>query len=377
VVDPKVTIGMNDKEIRAYSLVRAMRKLADGHKLDGIEREASDATAKICRKEARGFFIPQDVMLAEGPINPELYRAMRDMQGKRTLSVMTSASGGFLVDTEVMGGSLIELLRNKPYVAQLGATTLTGLVGNVAIPRVTGGATTYWLSESGQVTAADQAFGQLGLVPHRLVADTAYTKELLMQASIDIEAFVRNDLMTVLAIEKDRASLFGQISSGNAGEPLGIFGNTGIGSVTFGAAATWAKVLDFETQVATANALLGAMAYLTSPGVRAKWKAAVKIAGSQYSDFLWQGGNNLGEGQVNGYKAVATNQIPATGTYAHRVVFGNWADLILAEWAGIDVVVDPYSLKKQGQIEVTITLWTDIGVRHAGSFTISADSGAQ
>jgi HK97 family phage major capsid protein len=147
--------------------------------------------------------------------------------------------------------------------------------------------------------------------------------------------------------------------------------------VTFGAAATWAKVLDFETQVATANALLGAMAYLTSPGVRAKWKAAVKIAGSQYSDFLWQGGNNLGEGQVNGYKAVATNQIPATGTYAHRVVFGNWADLILAEWAGIDVVVDPYSLKKQGQIEVTITLWTDIGVRHAGSFTISADSGAQ
>jgi len=366
-------VGMTEKEIRQYSIVKAMRDcMVGGGKLEGLEREASDATAKICRKEPKGFFIPQDVM---GAIDQ---RGQIRQQMQRVLQTMIGGSGGMLVDVEVMTQNMIELLRNLPAVTKLGAITLSGLVGQIALPRVTGGATAYWLSETGTVTASDQAFGQLGLTPHRLVGDTAYTKELLTQTSLDVESFVRNDLMTVLAIEKDRAAIFGQIVSGNAGEPLGILGTPSVGSVSFGAAATWAKIIDFETQVAAANALMGSMGYLTSPGVRAKWKAITKIASSQYSDFLWEKGvPGSAEGIVNGYRAIATNQVPNSGSYAHRVIFGNWADLIIAEWAGIDVVVDPYSLKKQGQIEITVTLWTDIGVRHAGSFTISSDSGAQ
>jgi len=303
-----------------------------------------------------GFRIPNDVVVH-----------------KRALGTATGSAGGFTVDTEVLGTSLIELLRNQTLVAELGARQLSGLTGNIAIPRQSGGATAYWLPPNGAVTASDQTFAQLGLVPHRLVADTAYDKELLNQSSISIEAFVREDLMRILAIEKDRAALFGL---GSAGQPLGIANVTGIGSVSFSAAATWAKIVSFETKVAQANALLGKMAYLTSPGVRGVWKTATKIASSQYSSFLWDTGAN-GSGMVNGYRAEATNQILSTGTYADRVFFGNWADLILADWAGIDVVVNPYTLAKNGQIEVTITLWTDNGVRHAASFALSSDSGAQ
>lgn len=348
-VDPK--IGMSPKEKQRYSLVRALRLLMNGQSLDGLEKEASEATAKIAGRAARGFYIPQDVM----------------EHAERVMQVADATKGGYLVGTEVLGGSLIELLRNKPLVAQLGARTLTGLVGNVAIPRVTGGATAYWLPETGTVTASDQAFGQLALTPKRLVGDTAYTKELLMQASLDVEGFVRNDLMTVLAIEKDRAAINGL---GANGEPLGLLNVSGLGSVTFGAAATWAKVIDFETQVANANAEIGPMAYLTTPAVRGKWKGAVKV--TNQASFLWDNGAQPGSGLVNGYRAEATKQVPSD-----KVLFGVWSDLIFAEWAGVDVVVDPYSLKKSGQIEITITLWCDLGIRHAGSFAVSTDSGAQ
>jgi len=358
-VSTQGNIGMSEKELKRYSVVRALKLIGNQRALDGIEKEVNDAVAKICKRDdigEMGFRIPNDIVVQ-----------------KRALSTTDQTKGGYTVDTEVLGTSLIELLRNQTLVAALGARQLSGLTGNIAIPRQSGGATAYWLSSNGAVTASDQAFAQLGLAPHRLVADTAYDKELLNQSSISIEAFVREDLMRVLAIEKDRAALFGL---GSAGQPLGIVNVSGIGSVTFSAAATWAKIVSFETAVAQANALLGAPAYLTSPAVRGKWKTATKIAASQYSSFLWDTGVN-GSGLVNGYRAEATNQILSTGTYADRVIFGNWQDLILADWAGIDVVVNPYTLAKQGQIEVTITLWTDNGVRHAASFAISSDSGAQ
>lgn len=348
-VNVTADIGMSAREIKQYSIVRAMQQIAENGKLDGLEREASEATSKIAKREARGFFIPQDIM------------AGQFKRSERALTAGNAAAGGFTVDSQLMVSDMIELLRNKTLVSQLGARTLSGLVGNIAIPRVAGGATAYWLAENGVVTASDQAFGQLGLTPHRLVGDTAYSKELLIQSSMDVEAFVREDLMRVLAIEKDRAAINGL---GAFGEPLGILNTTGIGSVTFGAAATWAKVLAFETAVANANADIGNMAYLTTPTTRGVWKGAVKV--TNQAVFLWE--NN----EVNGYPAAATKQVPS-----EKVIFGNFNDLIIAEWAGIDVVVDPYSLKKSGQIEVTTTLWTDVGVRHPGSFAVSTDSGAQ
>ena len=350
IIDPN--IGMSEREIRQYSIVRAIRQIAEKGILEGLEKEASDATAATCRRVPKGFFIPQDVM---GTARLE-----------RALGVTEATKGGYLIGTDVLVADMIELLRNKPLVAQMGAKTLSGLSGNVAIPRVTGGATAYWLSETGAVTAADQTFGQLGLTPKRLVGDTVYSKELVIQTSLDVEAFVRNDLMTVLAIAKDLAA----INGGGGAEPVGILNTDGVKTVTFGAAATWAKVVQFETELADANADVGAMAYLTTPATRGKWKTKEKT--TNQAIYLWEKGGGLGIGEVNGYPAYATKQV-----LGDKVIFANWADLILAEWAGVDVVVDPYSLKKTGQIEVTVTLYCDIGVRHAESFCVSTDSGAQ
>jgi HK97 family phage major capsid protein len=361
--EAKPEIGMDAGEVRSYSIVKAIRECAlSKGGLTGLERDAHESAQKTLKRQMteNGFIIPHEVATAGFRRNIQAELLALQI---RALSAGSNAAGGFSVGTNLMSGSLIELLRNSTCIDQAGATTLSGLVGNVAIPKMAGGATAYWLPESGAVTASDQSFGQLALTPHRLAADTLYSKELVMQSSIDIEGMVRNDIAKVMAIERDRAALHGLNA---AGEPLGIFNTTGLSTaVTFGAAATWAKILSFETNLATSNALLGNPVFITTPAVRGKWKNAVRFANTQTP--LWADDNT-----VNGYKAIATNQVASD-----KVVFGNFGDLIVADWAGIDVVVDPYSSKKNGQIEVTVTIWTDIGIRHPVSFCVSTDSGAQ
>jgi HK97 family phage major capsid protein/HK97 family phage prohead protease len=352
-VTERPEIGMSEKDLAKFSIVRAVRGLANG-KLDGFEKECSDQVAKNLKREAAGFFIPFDVTSA---------RALG--LNKRELNASVGSEGAYTVGTNLLGGSMIELLRNRQLISQMGAMTLGGLIGNVAIPKVAGGATAYWLGESEDATASQQAFAQLGLTPHRLAAITAYTKQLLAQSSIDVEAFVRNDLMTVLAIEKDRVAIDGD---GANGEPLGIMNTSGKSTgVTFSGAATRAKAIEFQANVAANNASRGALAYLTTPAAAAKWMAIDEATGA--ASWLWKG--SIDSGIVVGRRAESTNQVPG-----NKVIYGNFNDLVLADWDGIDVVVDPYTLAASNQIRLVINLMTDVGLRHPKSFSVSSDTGA-
>ena len=379
------TIGMTHKEKRRYSLTRAVNRIAAREALDGFEREVSDECAKKFRREtpAAGFLVPHDVaefndremIAAMLRVNPSLAGTRHGQQMQRALQANVFTGAGALVGTELLGGSLIELLRNKTLLTQLGVGTMSGLQGNIAIPRQTGAATAYWLAEGDSVTASQQAVAQVGATPRKLAAQTGYNKQLLAQSSIDTEAFVRDDLMRVLAIAKDLAGIAG---TGGA-QPLGILnGPTSNASsenllqtVTYSAAATWAKQLSFETNIMTQNADIGSINWLTNITSRNAWKQIAKI-GSTYPVFLCDD-----ENRCNGYPVNVTNQIGTSGTYANRAILGAWSQALFCDWAGMDVVVDPYTQAASGQVIVTLSMWTDFIVRHWPSFCVSTDSAAQ
>lgn len=344
-IETSPEVGMSKRDLSGYSIVRAMNGAIGamkGQSWSGLEKEASEAAAKIAGRSTQGFFIPHDVM-----------------QSRALTTNVFSAAGAF-VDTSAQGQSLIELYRNKMHVVALGARVLTGLQGNLAIPSQTGGATASWLSEDATITASQQTVGQVSLTPHRLAGATAFTYQLLAQSSQDVENFVRNDLMTVLAIEKDRAALKG---SGVSGEPLGIYGTANKStSVTLAGAnsMTYANAVQFETNVALNNADMGSLGYLTSVQTKANAKLIAEIS-STNSNPVWKGD------MVNGYTARATNQL----TTLPSVIFGNWSDLIIGDWASNEVIVDPYSLSMQGQVRIVMQQLTDVAIRHAKSFSIS------
>lgn len=379
------TIGMTKKEKRRYSLSRAINRLADRKELDGIEREASDAAASQYRRAApsAGFIMPHDVAEDADPeliramlrVSPGLARSAYGMQLGRQLQVNNFTQAGSLVATDFLAGSFIELLRNRTLLTQLGVGTMSGLVGNIAIPRQSAAATAYWLAEGDAVPDSKQSFAQLAATPRRLAARTAYSKQLLAQSSLDVEALVRDDHVRIIAIAKDLAGIQG---TGGA-QPLGILngpttdstgGGNNICQVTFGGSPTWANIVKFESQIQTANADLGTMQWLSNPTVRGALKTTVKVA--NYPVFLC-GEDNM----VNGYPLPITNQVGTTGTFANRLIFGAWGQAMFFDWAGYDVVVDPYTQAANNQVVVTVNLFTDFGVRHWPSFCVSTDSAAQ
>ena len=363
-------LGLSTREIRRFSITRAIASIAFEGGLNGFEKDVCDSFARkhglTCNE--RSFHIPTDV----------------SARWTRDLSATIGASGGTTVATDV-SSDLIELLRARIIAARLGARTMFGLQGNISIPKVTGGATGAWLAEAAPITPSSQTFAQVPLSPKRYGAATAYSRQFVVQSTIDAEAFVRDDLAQTAARALDLAVFEG---SGAAGQPRGIIATTGVNTVTFGGAATWAKVVEFETVIAQDNADYGALAYVTTPAVRGKWKTAPKItgAGNAGAGFLWQdqafipvlpGAGAAAtvatspEGIVNGYRAIASTII--TGD---KVIFGNFNDVIVASWLPMEVIVDPYSLSLNHQVRVVVNLLADVGVRHPESFAVSTDTGA-
>lgn len=349
-------IGMNQREVRQYSLVRAIwASVQNDWRGAELEREASVAVARQLRREPQGFFVPAD-------------------WAQRDLVVGTNTAGGHTVQTELLAQSFIALLRNSMMVRAAGATILSDLVGNIAIPRQTGGATAYWVAENGAPTESQQAFDQVAMSPKTVGAFTDMSRRLLMQSSLDVESFVRGDLATVLALAIDLASMHG---SGSSNQPLGIAGTSGIGSVaggTNGLAPAWSHLVSLETEVAIDNADINRLAYVTNAKVRGKLKQVEKATNTGL--FLWADGAQ----PINGYPAYISNQVSSTLTkgtssgVCSAIFFGNWADLIIGLWGGLDILVDPYTGSTAGTVRVVALQDVDIAVRHPESFAAMLDA---
>jgi HK97 family phage major capsid protein len=322
-------IGLSARDCRRYSFIRAIRQAANAIGAGGKDFAKTDAGFEIeihqecvrqfkaqnLARDTTGLFVPREVMM------------------QRDLVAGTAESGGFLVATELKADSFIEMLRNAMMVRAMGARVITGLVGDVEFPRQNSAGSSYWVGEGSAPTASDQGFGQVAMSPKTVGAFTDMTRKLLMQSSLDVESIVRLDLAQVLGLAIDLAALRG---TGSAGQPLGIVNTTGVGSValgTNGAAPSYANLIALESKVAVANALMGTIGYLTNAKVRGQLKGTERSATGTTGNFVWQEGAN-GFGEVNGYKAAVSNQVPATLTKGSasgtcsEIYFGNWADLL-------------------------------------------------
>ena len=372
---PMAMPRLSEKEKRSYSISRAI--LADASIRDRevradtqcMELDISQDIEKRMDvpgyKPKGGFFVPTGMALrglqpADDAGRADFMRFIEKMFTRAGLDTLTDTKGQELVFTEA--GSFIDLLRKKAMVAQLGATVLPGLQGNVAFPKQIGAGTFTWVGENPGSDVADSnlTLDQVALSPKTGMTSTSYSRQLLRQGVIDVDGLVMNDIVKITALGIDLAALHGL---GSSNQPRGIYNTTGVGSVAFGGAITFAKVVDMETAIAAADAELGTMAYLTTPNVRGTAKKTLEAAASG-SKMIWQ------NGEMNGYRAEATNQISKTlGTGSdHGIVFGVWSELMLGEWGSMEVITDPYALKKQGMIEVTNFVMVDVAPRYPEAF---------
>lgn len=333
-------LGLTGSDTKQYSILRAIRAIAENRPQDaGFELECDRTLKKkLGQEHRRGLLVPSDIQ-------------------RRDLSAGAATAGGYLVGTKNM--SFIELLRNASRVQELGATMMPGLTGNVTIPKQSAGATAYWVTEGAAITESQQTFGQLSLVPKTVGALTEITRQLLLQSDPSAEMLVMNDLSKIVALAVDLAAING---SGAAGQPTGVLQTAGIGSVA-GASLGWAGVLNFQEDVSSANGLSKTCAYLTTPAVASLMAQRQRFTSTDSP--LWAG--NLLDGQMAGFRAAATNQVPAS-----TMIFGDWSSLIIGEWSVLELLVNPFGPNFNAGNVLVRAMWSvDIGVRHSGAFSVA------
>ena len=342
-----------------YSLVRAIGLRANGKQLDGVEAEMQQEAEREAKD--RGVSL-------EGVSLPSF---MMDLQ-KRDLTVGTAATAGNLVQTDL--GAVVPALRPRLKVAEMGATILSGLVGNLDLPIGNALASAAWEGENDTTAETTPSTTLLSLRPNRLAAFTDISKQLLSQSSTSVEAWVRAELSNAIARAVDAAAING---SGSSNQPTGILNTAGIGDVamgTNGGVPTNAALIALETAIAIDNADVENMGYLLTPGVRGVLK---NIAlGANNAGFIWDGRNS----NINGYGAEVSTQVPSTLTKGstsgtcHAIIMGNFADLVIANWGMVDILVNPYTKAKEGLVELVVNSYWDIGVKHASSFAAIKDA---
>lgn len=356
---PTADIGLDKRETKRYSMMRAINALANpgdaaAQRAAAFERECSEAVSAKLGKQARGFMVPTEVQ-------------------KRDLNVTTATAGGNLVATDLLGGSFIDALRNAMVIDRMGTRMLTGLVGNIAIPRLSGTGTAYWVAENTAPTESDQTIAQVTMSPKTVGAFTDISRRLLLQSSIDVEAMVQNDLATILGLAIQQAAING---SGASNQPSGILTRVTasvIGGAN-GAAPTWANIVQLESDVAVANADVGTLGYLTNAKVRGKLKTTSKVTGQ--NGFVWDDGDT----PMNGYRTAVTNAVPSnlvkgtSGAVCSAIVFGNFADLVIGMWGSLDLMVDPYTGSTAGTVRVVALQDVDVQLRNVVSFATMVDA---
>lgn len=337
------------KEEKRFSLCDAVAGYLRDGRFGGYENEVSQEAQKRYGRVSQGLLIPNDLKV-------------------RDVTAATSGSGlgfgGNTVEDTVDSANFIDRLSNMVVVEQAGATVLSGLQGNVSIPRMSTGSSAYWVAEQGSPTEAVPSFDQVALTPKRLSVHVNVSKQLMIQSSLDMENVLRNDILKALAIAEDAAAING---SGSSNQPTGIINASGIGDEGDGQTINYSEIWNVIKQVDQDNALMGDLVWLTSAAGRAKL-ATTEVASST-AKFLLDADNRVG-----GYPLFTSNNVPdnlGSGTNGTAFIFGNIADLIIGRWDGVEVLVDPYTSAASGTVRLIVSLFTDIAVRHPESFAMT------
>lgn len=338
-------VGLSRKETENFSTMKAIRAIVhkDWSKA-GLELEAH---TEIQRRlggnplNENSFFIPMEIQARQ--------MATRDMT---TAGVSGS---NFLVGTENM--SFIELLRNRSVSVRMGGRMMGGMVGNVTIPRQTAATPAIWLSsESTAITEGQPTIGQLPMSPKHVGAYTEISRLLMLQSSPSAESLVMSDLAQSVALAVDLAALSG---TGASGQPTGITATAGVGSVT-GTSLAYAGMLEFQTDIG--NALAPNCGYVTTAAVAALLATRVKFAST--ASPLWDG--SLLDANVCGFRGMSSAQMAAA-----TMIFGDFSQVVIAEWGSLAIEVNPYANFQAGIIGVRAMYAVDVGIRIPGAFSVA------
>lgn len=354
------------KEKREYSLGRMVQAQISGDwRNAGFEREMNDEIARRVGREAEGVYVPDFAWQQRGPL-------------------ATAATGGSssevvfddFVPTVHRGDMFIEALRARQVLSNLGTTYLTGLTSRVKMPKLATGANAAFVEELADVADGAGTDGGVTLQPRTMGAFVDMSRLLMLESVPAIEQIVRNDL---LASAADRMEFYAIQGSGSGGQPTGILNTSGINDLDISSgtdvdAMTWADVINLVELVEEDNGIVNqnAAGFLSNPNVKAALAQTAKVSSTDSVMILNDPWN-----QLYGYPIGFTSNVPNNlnpgdgGTDASAVVFGDFSQLMIAQFGAPSILVDPYTNSRAGSVRLVLHAELDVGVRNAVSFAVT------
>lgn len=336
------------KVTEKFSLLRAVSLLQKGiqpEQMEGAEGEMHQEAVREAKAHGRtleGYGLPAFQLRAQ--------------------DAATASTAGNLIATE-LSSQFIPALRPNIVLNRLGATTFNGLQGNVDIPGGNAIATATWEGETDQAANTDPSTRLVELRPNRLAAITTLSKRLITQSSVDAENWVRGELSNAIARAVDYAGI-----NGNGGDIDGILGTSGVNEISFAGAVTRAKLVKLMTKIDVENYRSNSMAFVMHPVIKGELLNLEVDSGSGM--FVMNPGNNM----LLGYNVETTTHVLTNiGGSATAVIFGDYSQLAIANWGGVDIIVDPYVRAEYGQVRLIINSEWDIKVLQPKAFAFADD----
>ena len=370
------------KKIRQkYDFAKVLRYYADVAEskfssIDiGFEREVSDELAKQTGRAVQGILLPDFVGNRA---------AANESDGSLTLGTPAyntdTAAGGITgiggtgkdtIATMLLSGQFIDaLVATLVLREQLGAEVLTGLVGNISIPKggsISGG----WVAEGSNASKKNPTFGQITATPHTYGAYVDITRKLLLQSSVNVQAKVLEWLMYACAAGIETAAFQG---SGTSGAPKGLC--TAISGTAWGNTPTFDKIVDLIAATKIANSYKPSMKFVGDAGV---WAKLAKTRDFEVlTDGAADGAKNVGAiggcvrlldtatNKVIGRDFVEANLMPEK-----KLLFGDFTQLTVCLWSGTDIIVDPYANDTNGGLRLVALQDSDILIKRPESFGLA------
>lgn len=357
-------LGLSRKESSAFSLCKALTVPA--YELDGLEKECHEAMLSRLpdseRTAVKGVLIP----------TYDIRAWAQSTRGIQSVGGNGGSFGGALVETQLDSANFITVLENSCRVLELGARTLAGQVGNLDIPKQTGSNTTAWISENEPLELSAMNFGLIQMRPRTVGALTSYSRQMMLSATPEIENLVRADLLRCLSIEVDRAA----INGAGGLEPLGLLNQAGVtdlgSSGADGDPLSWDILTEMEAVISEQNADTGSLGFLTTARIRKAAKNTTQNS-SNVTSWLWE--NN----RMNGYPVAISENVPKGGSKGassnlQTVIYGNWQDLLIANWGSMEILVNPFSTGfRSGSTEARVLMTCDVAIRRPESFCFSRE----
>lgn len=327
---------LNNKEIKTtmkenFSLLKAVRAIANNQTLDERSQEVVNAGIAEMRKSGQSY---------SGQI-------VLPVEERADIQATKAGKGQEIVAEDKL--NILAPLRDALVLSAAGANFMTGLVGNVSIPTYSG-STVGWAGEVDAASDGAGTFGEVELSPKRLTAYVDISKQFLIQDSVSAEALLRKDIVDALS-NKLEATILGAVA-GDATKPAGLF--AGVTADT--AAITFADILKMEQNLEEAN-VSGNIKFIASPAAKAVLRTTA-VGGTKSDLRMLMEGN-----EIDGIPTLVTNGMTAKG-----LILGNFNDLVIGQWGGIDLTVDPYTQAANGKIRLVVNAYFDAKPQRAASF---------